>query len=81
MQDLGYELRRIPIPLTRVNKGRKKGQRLEMSRPFFLPIVLQRSRRSLFIAYFLSRALCVQAYELCRWLAIGVERHVDCGSC
>jgi hypothetical protein len=26
MQDLGYELPRIPIPRTTVNKGKKKGQ-------------------------------------------------------
>src|SRR5829696_541334 len=25
MQDVGYELRRIPIPRTRVNKGKRKG--------------------------------------------------------
>jgi hypothetical protein len=26
MQDLGYELPRMPIPRTRVNKGKKKGR-------------------------------------------------------
>ena len=26
MQDLGYELPRIPIPRTRVNKGKEKGR-------------------------------------------------------
>ena len=26
MQDLGYELPRIPIPRTRLNKGKKKGR-------------------------------------------------------
>jgi len=26
MQDLGYELRRIPIPRTWVNKGKKEGR-------------------------------------------------------
>jgi hypothetical protein len=26
MQDLGYELPRIPLPGTSVNKGKKKGQ-------------------------------------------------------
>src|SRR5215213_1245193 len=29
MQDLGYELPRIPIPRTRVNKGKKKGRGLD----------------------------------------------------
>jgi hypothetical protein len=27
MQDLGYELPRISIPRTRVNKGKRKGRR------------------------------------------------------
>jgi hypothetical protein len=34
MQDLGYELPRIPIPRTRVNKGKRKGQ--SCSTPTFI---------------------------------------------
>jgi hypothetical protein len=74
----GNELPRIPILRTLVNKGRKKGRRLAMPQPFFLPIVLQRSRRSLFIAYCLSRALYLRAFDNCRRLAVSVERHVGC---
>jgi hypothetical protein len=33
MQDLGYELPRIPIPRTSVNKGKKKGPERESSDP------------------------------------------------
>jgi hypothetical protein len=71
------EVRRIPIPRTSVNKCKKKGRRLEMSRPLFLPIVLQRSRRNLFITYCLPRALCFQIADLRRRLAVSVERQVD----
>jgi hypothetical protein len=33
MQDLGYELPRIPIPRTSVNKGKKQGRSYD-ARPF-----------------------------------------------
>jgi hypothetical protein len=33
MQDLGYELPRIPLPRTTVNKGKKKGRSYD-ARPF-----------------------------------------------
>jgi hypothetical protein len=36
MQDLGYELPRIPIPRTWVNKGRKEGPELLRPGPSFL---------------------------------------------
>ena len=61
MQDPACELPRNPIPRTTVNKGKMKGRSLEMPRPFFLPLVLQGSQRSLFIAYCLSHALYVLA--------------------
>jgi hypothetical protein len=34
MQDLGYELPRIPIPRTPVNRGKKKGRIVEIHREF-----------------------------------------------
>jgi hypothetical protein len=33
MQDLGYELPRIPIPRTPVNRGKKKGRGQEIPNP------------------------------------------------
>src|SRR5215208_4419309 len=39
MQDLGYELPRIPIPRTPVNKGKRKGRELLHSPALFLQAI------------------------------------------
>jgi hypothetical protein len=44
MQDLGYELPRIPIPRTPVNKGKDKDRSVK-PRPFFLLLFIQRRER------------------------------------
>jgi hypothetical protein len=55
MQDCRYELPRIPIPRTRVNKGKRKSRE-------FSPALLSSVLAPLLAAYSLSLSLVVHSY-------------------
>src|SRR5215207_11198606 len=67
MQDLGYELRRIPIPRTSVNKGKRKGWVLRD------PALLITASELLLVGRLLQA--CGLLVRLVRGLACIFERH------